>query len=180
MGLLTKRILLLALGTLSSFGAGAATPASIADGYAGFSVRVKEPRQWVSQLTHSPGVTSKLCLRRQLPDVLVCIQSLLTPIRADELEDLADGFVLAIAQRFQVPVPDTLVPVHFQAVSGFAHQFTAPAALAPDGLTNVWLFAGRGPRGQAQMVIAFTGGGLKATDHVQSTIDSLHYHANAR
>lgn len=153
---------------------------SVADMHAGFSVELNDPQRWVSQLTHSPGVTSKLCLSRQAPQVLICLQSLYQPIDATGVPDLARGFVDAFAERFGVAVPPQLSSQRFQELAGYSHRFELSQAKAPAGLSDVWLFAGTGPAGQPQMIIAFWAPEERerASAEVTATVNAVRYDAD--
>ena len=147
---------------------GAAWTGEFIDPHAGYRVKVNDVDAWTSQLTNTPGVTSRLCLARQSPRLILCFQALHENLAAISAADLAQGFVNGVAQSLGVDAPGELMPQSFAELSGFSQRLILPP---PAELSDVWMFAGVGPSGQVQTAVAFSAPGER--DRTRSQVHAI-------
>ena len=147
----------------------------LADPYAGYRVDVEDADAWTSQLTNEPGVTSRLCIARNAPRLILCFQGLHQPLK-DGVMQLARGFADGITETLGVSNPGKFATARFAQLSGFSMQFTLPPSAE---LEDVWLFAGTGPAGQVQTVLAFSAAEERerAQAVLQDVVNAVRYDA---
>ena len=144
------------LAALVSAAAAAGNGAShLIDPQAGYVLDLDDADAWVSEVSYSPGITSKLCIERASPSMLVCVQSLIRPIAIEERQTLADGYFAGIGKRFPGVSRADLLPATFGFLSGVETSFETSSAELPPARRWVIAFAGTNAEGQPQMAIAF-------------------------
>ena len=146
----------------------------LTDPHAGYRVTLADAKAWTSQLTSTEGVTSSLCLTREVPRLILCLQSLHKPLTNGNPSRLAKGFIDGTAKSLGVEAPEKMISQRFTELSGFSQRLKLPP---PAELRDVWMFAGIGPGGQVQTAIAFSTPEERdsARAHVLAVIDAVRY-----
>lgn len=144
------------------------------DPHGDYRVEVEDAEAWTSQLTNTPGLTSRLCLLRHTPRLILCFQGINQPLPTDDVSELAQGFVDGVAEALDGDVEGQLVAQRFAELSGFSQRLVLPG---PARLRDVWMFAGVGPAGQIQSALAFFSPEDRDTAEpmVHAIVDSLRY-----
>ena len=130
-------------------------PAPFADPYAGYALDLDDPTAWVMELSMSPGVTSKLCIERIAPSMLICIQSLRRSIAVHDVAALARGFMHGFAERFGVARPALSDAVRYGVIEGYGASLALPADSDVGTRRQVQLFGGVNARNEPQLAVAF-------------------------
>ena len=146
----------------------------LSDPYGGYRVEVNDADGWTSQLTNTPGFTSRLCLLRHSPQLIVCFQGINRPLPPGDVAELARGFVDGVAEALDGEVQGELVAQSFTELSGFSQRLVLRQS---EALTDVWMFAGVGPSGQIQSALAFYAPEEREASQplVLAIVDSLRY-----
>jgi len=128
----------------------------IEDPHAGYALALADSAAWAHEISYSPGITSKLCIERLEPEVLICIQSLSKPIAAQDVAALARGFFKGIAANFDNSKTLSLQPVSFGELEGFGAEFLLPDTVQVSGRRQVDLFGGVNQQQEPVLAVAFS------------------------
>ena len=120
----------------------AADPQPLGDPQAGYVLDIDDGHEWVSEISYSPGITSKLCIERADPAMILCVQSLQRKMALADRAALAQGYFAALEKRYPSKVQPERHSEVFGLLEGQGERFVTTSSELPDTRRWVIAFAG--------------------------------------
>ena len=133
----------------------AADPQPLGDPQAGYVLDIDDGHEWVSEVSYSPGITSKLCIERADPAMILCVQSLQRKMALADRAGLAEGYFAALEKRYPSKAQPERHAEVFGLLEGQGQRFVTTSSELPNTRRWVIAFAGTNTHGQPQMAVAF-------------------------